>query len=286
MTWLKFKTLDKITSIGIDDVPPKLIILASHVISRLLSDLINSTLIGESIFPSVEKVACVTPAFKKTDRLKKENYRPISVLNAFSKVLERFLANQMIPYLNNIFSVYLSAYRKHDSCQHVLLRMMEKWRKCLHENKVVGAVLMDLSKAFDSLPHDLHTAKLHAYGFSNETLMLLVSYLTGRKQCVKNNNMFSFFNQIISGVRQRSMLGHILFNIFINDIFVMLSTDDVHNFADDNTITALSETMQDLINTLQNKTERAIKWMENNNMIANPDKFKAIILTKDREREF
>ena len=78
-------------------------------------------------------------------------------------------------------------------------------------------------------------------------------------------------------------MGPILFNIFINDIFVMLSTDDIHNFADDNTITALSETVQDLINALQNKTERAIKWMENNNMIANPDKFKAIILTKDRK---
>ena len=129
------KTLDKNTSIGIDDVPPKLIILASHVISGPLSDFINSTLIGESIFPSVEKAACVTPAFKKSDRLNKENYRPISVLNTVSKVLERFLANQMIPYLNNIFSVFLSAYRKHYSCQHVLLRMTEKWRNCLDESK-------------------------------------------------------------------------------------------------------------------------------------------------------
>ena len=84
------KTLDKNTSIGIGDVPPNLISLASHAISGPPSDLINSTLIGEPIFPSVENVACVTPAFKKTDRLNKENYKPISVLNAFSKVLERF----------------------------------------------------------------------------------------------------------------------------------------------------------------------------------------------------
>ena len=113
--------------------------------------------------------------------------------------------------------------------------------------------------------------------------MLLVSHLTGRKQCVKNNSMFSLFKQMVSGVPQGSILGPILFNIFINDIFTMLSADDIHNFADDNTITALSETIQDLINALQNKTERAIKWMENNSMIANPDKFKAIILTKDRK---
>ena len=90
-----------------------------------------------------------------TDRLNKENYRPISVLNAFSEVFERFLADQMIPYLSNILSVLFSAYRK--CCQHALLRMTEKWRQCLDENKVVGAVLMDLSKVFDSVPHNFNT---------------------------------------------------------------------------------------------------------------------------------
>ena len=95
--------------------------------------------------------------------------------------------------------------------------------------------------------------------------------------------MLSLFKLIVSGVPQGSTLDLILFNIFINDIFILLSADDIHNFADDNTITALFETIQDLINAPQNKTERAIKWMENNNMIANQDKFKAIILTKDRK---
>ena len=95
--------------------------------------------------------------------------------------------------------------------------------------------------------------------------------------------MFSFFKQIIARVPQGSILGPTLLNIIINYIFVRLGTDDIHDFADNNTISALSETIQDLTNTFQNKTERAIKWIENNNMIANPDKFKAIILTKDRK---
>ena len=84
--------------------------------------------------------------------------------------------------------------------------------------------------------------------------------------------MFSFFKQIISGVPQGSVLDPTPFNIFINDIFVMLSTDNIHNFSGNNMITALSETIQDLMNALQNKIERAINWIENNNMIANPDK--------------
>ena len=89
----------------------------------LFQDLsLDSTPHTESIFPSVEKVASVTSVFKKTDRLNKENYRPISVLNAFSKVLERFSANQMIQYLSDIFAVFLSAYRNHYSCQHVFFR--------------------------------------------------------------------------------------------------------------------------------------------------------------------
>ena len=222
------------------------------------------------------------PAFKKEDRLLTKNYRPISVLDVFSKIFERFLSDQMVPYLNSILSVFISAYRKNYSCQHVLLHMIEMWCRCLDENKVVGAILMDLSKAFDSLPHDLLIAKLHAYGFSYNALALLLSYLSGRTQCMKNNNTFSLFKLILSGVPQGSMLGPILFNIFINDLYMLLNSNNLFNFAVDNTISAFSETVEGLINILQTETEKSFDWMENNDMIVNPDKFDAIILTKDR----
>ena len=184
-------------SIGFDEIPLKLVIIASEIMSDPLSELINDTLIKKSYFPTVEKVACVTPAFKKEDRLLKKNYRPISVLDVFSKIFERFLSDQMVSYLNGILSVFISEYGKNYSCQHVLLGIIEMWRRCLDENKVVGAILMDLSKAFDSLPHDLLIAKLHAYGFSHDALTLLLSYLSGRTQCVKNNNTFSLFKLIL-----------------------------------------------------------------------------------------
>ena len=169
------------TSIGLDNIPPRLVKLGSQIISKPLSQLVNETIIKQTNFPEAEKIACVTPVFKKEDRLDKKNYRPISVLNVFSKIFERFIHGQLIPYFNDILSDFLSAYRKQYGCQHVLLRMIETWRKCLDENKVVSAILMDLSKAFDCLPHDLLVAKLKAYGLGNDALKLILSYLSGRK---------------------------------------------------------------------------------------------------------
>ena len=212
----------------------------------------------------------------------KKNYRPTSVLNIFSKIFERFLSDRMVPYLNSILSVFISAYRKNYSCQHVQLRMIEMWRRCLDENKVVGAILMDLSKAFDSLPYDLLIAKLHAYGFTHNALTLLLSYLSERTQCVKKYNTFCLFKLILSGVPQGSILGPILFNVFINDLYMLLNSNNLFDFADDNTIWAFSETVEGLINILQTETEKSLDWRENNDMIVNPDKFDTIILTKDR----
>ena len=96
---------------------------------------------------------------------------------------------------------------------------------------------------------------------------------------MKNTNTFSLFKLILSGVPQGSILG--LFNVFINDLHMLLNSNNLFNFADDNTISAFSETVEGLINILQTKTEKSLDWMENN-MIVNPDKFDAIILTKDR----
>ena len=185
--------------------------------------------------------------------------------------------------MNNLFSPFISAYRESYNTQHVLIRLIEEWRKILDNNYFIGAVLMDLSKAFDCIPHDLIIAKLAAYGFDKNMICYIYSYLKSRKQCVSVNNIKSTFEEIISGVPQGSIVGPILFNIFFNDFFYFILVASAHNFADDNTFSSFAKTtIENLISILESESEIAINWFKNNHMIVNPGKFQAIIFDKHK----
>ena len=137
-------------------------------------------------------------------------------------------------------------------------------------------------KPFDCLPHDLLIAKLEAYGLDRSALKLLLSYLNNQKQSVKVKGVRSILQLIKNGVPQGSILGPILFNIFINDLYYILQSD-LHNFADDNTISMISDTVSSLVNSLTDKANKAVDWFHINKMTVNPEKFKAILLTKRKE---
>ena len=200
----------------------KLIILASDFLSKPISKALNNC-ITPCTFPENAKVATVVPVDKKTDdKYVIFNYRPVSLLNGFSKIYEIHLKNHLVSSMNQYISNLVSAYRKNYSSQHVFVRLLEEWRKCLDNNYVVGGVLMDLSKAFDCVPHNLLIAKLEAYGINENLLAYLHSYLSNRKQCVRINNVTIDFETIISGVPQSFIVGPILFNCFFNDLFISL----------------------------------------------------------------
>ena len=125
--------------------------------------------------------------------------------------------------MENKFSLYLCGFRKNHNAQYSLLKMIENWKKQLDNSEKVGVIFMDLSKAFDSINHSLLLAKLKVYGFSNQALNLLQSYLFNRFQRSIINGSFSSWNEVITGVFQGSILGLLLFNIFLNDIFLFMT---------------------------------------------------------------
>ena len=140
---------------------------------------------------------------------------------------------------------------------------------------------MDLSKALDCIPHDLLVANLHAYGLSMDAITIIYSYMKRRKQGVKINDTESLFKTLLSGVPQGSILGPILFNIFINDLLFFINEAKLATFAGGNTIYAAKRDLNELLRLLEKESEVAIKWFSDNNMIVNPKKFRAII--KNRE---
>ena len=144
---------------------------------------------------------------------------------------------------------------------------------------------MDLSKAFDCVPHDLLVAKLHAYGLAKYGVTFIYSYLKRRKQGVKINDTDSIFQILLSGVPQGSILGPILFNIFINDIFLFINEVELANFADDNTIYTSKKDVKKVLKVLEKESKSAIDWFKMNDMIVNLDKFQAMILSFDKKEK-
>ena len=152
------------------------------------------------------KMGQVTPLFKKGDEFCKNNFRPVSVLPALNNIFERILAKQLEPFYQDILSDFISAYRPNFRCETSLLRLTEDWRKSRDSKETVAVVSMDLSKAFDSIPHALLLAKLKAYGLGETSIVLLRSYLSTRIQRVKIGDTFSEWEMVRRGVPQGSVL--------------------------------------------------------------------------------
>ena len=173
--------------------------------------------------------------YKKGKKYIKGNYRPESILPNLPKIFEKCMFEQMSQFFENLFSKYQCVFEKGFSTQQYLLAILEKRKRSVDNSKMFGALLTDLSEVFDCLDHELLIAKLNAYGFSLTGLKLVHNYLSKRKQRTKINSLYRRMLEIIFGVLKRSILGPLLFNIFLIDLFFIIKDTDIASYADDNT---------------------------------------------------
>ena len=224
-------------------------------------------ILKESTFCFPELTNCINEyltnnKFKKLDPSDKANYRPVSVLPLVSKVFEKIMYDQLYEYIEHFLNQLLCGFCKAHSTQHALFRLSQKWQKELDSGRFIGTILMDLSKAYDCLPHDLLIAKLEAYGIDNDSLNLLLDYLSFRKQRIKVGSAYSKWSKIRRGIPQGSTFGPLLFNIFINDIFMITEQSDICNFADDNTLYSCRERLTEIKEKLVSDTKRILNWFK------------------------
>ena len=188
--------------------------------------------INNSTFPEHLKWADVKTVCKINSRTDKENYWSVTILRIISKIYERYLHKQLYEYFDVIFSRNQCGFRKGFSVVNCLLPMIEKWSESLDQGGTYGALLTNLSKTVDCLPHVLIIAKLYVYGVDMHWLKLINSYLSKRRQRIKIDDVFTSWSEILFGVPQGSILDPLLFNVFICDLFMFRPKDGIANYAE------------------------------------------------------
>ena len=168
----------------------------SDICAPALNDIWNEQIITQKSFPNNRKLADVTPVFKKEDPSLLKNYRLVSVLPVVSKIYEIIMQKQTLEYIDKHLYPHLCGYRKGYSTQMPLISILKKWKLSIDNKRFAGGVLMDSSKAFDTINLPLLLAKLHGYGFNKQALAIMYSYLSNRKQRTKRSIMFLVLGRI------------------------------------------------------------------------------------------
>ena len=237
-------SLDSNKSVRPNSIPTKILKLLKNDISSQLSEILDISF-SSGVFPSILKTAKVIPVQKKDSKLDFSNYCPISLLSNIVKFLERLMYNRMYKFFsdnNLIYSLQLGFRRKY-STVHALISLTENIRKNLDEGNIDCGIFVDLQKAFDTIKHDILSSKLEHYGIRGLANKWFKSYLSNRNQYVSINGYDSNLADVKFGVPQGSVLGPLLFLIYINDLNQALKFCKVHHFADETNLIHFSKSV-------------------------------------------
>ena len=259
-------------------MPTKLLKIARHELSIPFSDICNASF-DEGVFPEKNKIAKVIPSHKKGPTNDVNNYRPISLLSVFSKIMEKLMVTRLNTYLEVHEVLYPNQYgfRSGYSTSPSLISITETIKKTIENKKFGCGVFIDLKKAFDTVNHDILLQKLEHYGIREEALSWFESYLTNRKQYVHLNGINSKTNKITCGVPQGSVLGPLLFLLYINDLPNISEKLKFYLFADDTNIYLESDKLHILEKTMNKELEKLHEWLCINRLSLNISKTNFVI---------
>ena len=269
---------------GQDDIPAIILKQCKTTLAYPIL-LIWEESLSHGYVPKVFKKQIITPVHKKSSKAEPSNYRPIALTSHLIKIFERILRNHIVHHLesNNLICNNQHGFRKHRSCLTQLLSHIDIILQNFLNNKDTDVIYLDYAKAFDKVDHQLLLNKLHSYGIRGKLLMWLNSYLSNRWQTVVINGKHSLPAKVISGVPQGTVLGPILFILYLNDLETCIHHSIISSFADDTRLKRAINTVQDTT-LLQTDLENSTNWSEANNMKLHQSKFELVTHSTDNSK--
>ena len=271
-------------SCGLDSINNKIVKTCHKAIMIPMTYIINKS-IKEGRFPSIFKKARIIPLYKKGPSNICGNYRPVSLLPALSKIIEKAICQQLTFYLDKsrLLCDHQHGFRSRNQTTHVVQNLLNTITENSTQDKVTIATYIDLSKAFDCLQYNQLFVKMKALGFQDRTLNWFKSYLTDRTQCVDLEGTISQEKPVQLGVPQGSILGPILFLIYINDMSNADTENKFIKFADDTTILSDGASLEEAVNKMNKSLEKADLWFQRNKLNLNPSKTRYMIFNSKTE---
>ena len=280
-SYVKLKNIRNDCSTGYDNIPIEFVKLVADFVSSPITHIINKS-IDESTFPEAWKIARISPIPKITTPLDFNDYRPISILPTLSKLFKRIVMKQLVEFIDRrkLYSNTQSGFRKHHSTNTILLKLRDDILNAMEKGELTLAVLADFSKAFDTVDYEVLIRKLNTVHMSKSFQLFVLNYLTNRKQFIQIDDKSSSYATIHFGVPQGSILGPILFNLYVCDM-IEVSKSKCLQYADDTNIYDHCKPVN--IKTCREQigksTEDILTWSDHNNLAFNNGKTKYMLFS-------